>query len=745
MDPTLDILCPGCFATKGQANPCPHCGYDDQAERSPLLLPHRTLLNGQFVVGRVLGKPGGFGITYLGWDLNLETRVAIKEYLPRDLAGRAGDHASIAPHSREDGELFRYGLEQFLREARTLAQLDHPNIVRVRQFFEANGTAYLVMDYYQGLSLGEHLERQGGRLPEDQAKQLMLPILDGLRAVHAKGFLHRDIKPQNIYLARMDSGGVRPILLDFGAARQAMGERSRSLSVVVSAGYAPFEQYQRRGNQGPWTDVYAAAAVLYLLVTGEAPPEAIERISGDEIKPAASFGVSKQLSDALGEALTLAPEARPQTVPEFQVRLWGSGPPPEPDPAPTSPIPSTAPTPEHRSAQSAPPTSPEARKGSASPAEPGATSRRWLWSAVLAVVVALLGLGGWYRYYQDQIEAQLRKAADDRAYEVALGTNTEAAYRAYLSACAPDGCDHRSQAEQRLRDLAAEAQAQVERVARERAAQERAQQEAERQAAERQAAADARPEEVQEPHQPLTTRPDPKAALKVLFGLSAQGNRVRVSKQKLAEIWFSQSFQNDSEEYFVVFVNVFTLNNKGQPQDCHGCAPSIGAVTYKLVEGNWTVVAKQLDIISMGEWGRPPQGEKAEITELAKGHIAFLFENSFMGQGVTEISTVILGYSQSKWHYLGNPVTAGDNGGSCDDSPTGRQDPLMGRCYSFTGELSVGQKRNKEYPNIIVKKSGTYFDYDKKQIIPAGNVTYVFNGKTYVESKGVNRQKNSGK
>jgi len=419
-------LCPGCLAAKGRANPCPDCGYDEAAERGPLLLPHRTLLNGQFLVGRVLGKPGGFGITYLGWDQNLETRVAIKEFLPRDLAGRGTDRVTIALHSRDEGGLFRFGLEQFLTEARTLAQLDHPNIVRVRHFFEANGTAYLVMDYYQGLSLAEHLERHGGRLPEEQAKQLMLPILDGLRAVHAKGFLHRDIKPQNIYLARLDSGGTRPILLDFGAARLALGERSRSLSVVVSPGYAPFEQYHRKGNQGPWTDIYSAAAVIYRLVTGETPPEATERRDLDVLKPAAAFGVSRHLSDALGEALALAPEKRPQTVRGFQAQLWGIGVAPEPGPAPGSSVPPPTPAPAQPPARSAPSAPPKARKTSAHSRAPASALPRWLWLAALAAAVAVVSLGGLYMHR----EGQLRKNSGDRSFEATQVADSDFASKA---------------------------------------------------------------------------------------------------------------------------------------------------------------------------------------------------------------------------------------------------------------------------------------------------------------------------
>ncbi|WP_295577792.1 bifunctional serine/threonine-protein kinase/formylglycine-generating enzyme family protein [uncultured Lamprocystis sp.] len=178
------------------------------------------------------------------------------------------------------------------------------------------------MEYYAGLTLADYLDRKGGRLAESEALMLMQPILDGLRAVHAKGFLHRDIKPQNIYLARLDGGGVRPILLDFGAARQAMGERSRSLSVLVSEGYAPFEQYTRKGKQGAWTDVYAAGAVLYRMVTGQTPPPANDRMAGDDLVPASAHGVSQALSDALNRALALQPENRPLDVPALQAALW---------------------------------------------------------------------------------------------------------------------------------------------------------------------------------------------------------------------------------------------------------------------------------------------------------------------------------------------------------------------------------------------------------------------------------------
>ena len=458
---TNNTLCPGCFSDKGHVNPCPHCGYDESVGRSPLALPHRPLLQDQFLIGRILGKPGGFGVTYLARDCKLETILAIKEYLPRDLAGRETGRTTVVPHSREDGKLFDYGLDQFLVEARTLVQLDHPNIVRVRHLFEANATAYLVMDYYRGQSLGELLDRQG-KLPEQDAVRLLMPVLDGLRAVHAKGFLHRDIKPDNIYLATIDGGGIRPILLDFGAARQAVGERSRSLSVIFTPGYAPFEQYHRKGKQGPWTDIYSAAAVLYRMVTGETPPEANERVAEDDLQPAAAFGVSRRLSDALGRALAIQPPQRPQSVQGFQTAIAC---PPERSPSPPPEPPSSPPTPPGP--------------------VPQPSRRNWLpWAVVgllgVALVLALLRpFGDWFPAGDDgeqqeanrqtelerqrQLEKQRQREETERKAQRDLAAwrsteqrNDSAGYQSYLNDCTANGCGYRSQAEAELAKLAAQ-------------------------------------------------------------------------------------------------------------------------------------------------------------------------------------------------------------------------------------------------------------------------------------------------
>ena len=346
-------LCPGCFTDKGTAKICKHCGYNESLRRSSLLLPHRTLLNDKYLVGRILGKPGGFGITYLAWDITLETYVAVKEYLPRDVAGRDTDRATVVAYSGEEEELFKYGLESFLQEARTLAKFKHPNVVGVHNFFEQNGTAYLVMDFYRGKTLEEYVKEKGKKLPVQTAINIMMAVLDGLREVHSKGFLHRDIKPHNIYLT--EEGRI--ILLDFGTARLAMGERSRSLSAVLTPGFAPYEQYHRRGKQGPWTDIYACGATLYYLITGEVPPEATERMERDELIPPERFvpEISPNLKAALLQALATNQNIRPQNALAFQNMLSADiSKEPTPAPAPRMPpkksvkAPTPAPKPSRR-------------------------------------------------------------------------------------------------------------------------------------------------------------------------------------------------------------------------------------------------------------------------------------------------------------------------------------------------------------------------------------------------------------
>jgi serine/threonine protein kinase len=316
-------LCPGCFSPDQLSTECGVCGYQRDIKRSPVILPHYTNLNGRFIVGRVIGKPGGFGITYLGMDLLDGKKVAIKEFLPRDISGRDSDQITVVAHSHDDEESFSFGMKGFLQEARTLALMDHPNLVRILDFFEANRTAYIVMQYYDGLTLSEYLSLQPSkRMMEAQAIHSMIPILDGLKEVHKKGFLHRDIKPHNIYLTT----GNRPILLDFGAARQSLGDKSKSLSVVLSEGYAPIEQYQRNAKQGPWTDIYGVAATLYEMVSGIKPPSAMDRLKGECISPPNDQHWSKTFLEALSYGMMVEPDERCRSVEEFQTVLLAQSP-----------------------------------------------------------------------------------------------------------------------------------------------------------------------------------------------------------------------------------------------------------------------------------------------------------------------------------------------------------------------------------------------------------------------------------
>lgn len=310
------MRCPGCFEEKDEEQACSVCGYENEQYRSSLLLPYGTILREQYVIGNVLGAPGGFGVTYLGYNNKLETKVAIKEYLPREFTGREADSLMLEVHSPEAEVGFQSGLEQFLKEAQLLAKYRHPSIVRVIDFFEENKTAYLVMDYYQGINLVEYVRWHGGALKEADIRKIMYPILDGLREVHARGMLHRDIKPENIYIT---NDGL-PILLDFGAARQMCGDEKKSLSVVMTPGFAPYEQYYRQGKQGPWTDVYGCSATIYYMLTGMTPIDVLGRLEKDTLvlPDFLAASISPELRYALTKGLAVLPENRIQSISELQ-------------------------------------------------------------------------------------------------------------------------------------------------------------------------------------------------------------------------------------------------------------------------------------------------------------------------------------------------------------------------------------------------------------------------------------------
>lgn len=272
-------------------------------------LPIGTVLN-EYVIESVLGI-GGYGITYLAHDNHLQLKVAIKEFFPATLAARNHSTGTVGIKSIECQNEFAWGKTRYTQEAQTLARFNHPNIVRVNRYFEANHTSYLVMDYEEGKSL-EAILRDGEQWTQSQLLDLLLPLLEGLTEIHKFGFLHRDIKPDNIVLRSKDD---TPVLLDFGAARATATD---NMTAMVSPGYGPAEQYSSdNADQGPWTDLYALAAVAYRIVSGRIPIPAPNRIKKDTLIPAVFVGqnrYSKSLLSAIDKALSIDEAKRPQSA-----------------------------------------------------------------------------------------------------------------------------------------------------------------------------------------------------------------------------------------------------------------------------------------------------------------------------------------------------------------------------------------------------------------------------------------------
>ena len=313
--------CPNCTEPLHGSTVCPHCGFSGQIRDVPHLLRPGTVLDGRYLVGGCLGQ-GGFGITYAGRNLRLDMRIAIKEYYPNGYANRSNRVSNDITIINESNLSFiKQGIQRFLSEARVLARFDaEPGIVSVRDFFEANQTAYIIMEYLEGTNLAHVLKER--LFSADEIFQLMDPMMQTLEHIHAANIIHRDISPDNLML--LSDGTLK--LMDFGSARLVDYSDPRSLSVVLKAGYAPEEQYRSRGKQGPWTDIYSLCATIYKCITGITPDDALERGYQDLIQWPSELNIPiTQVQEAvLKKGMAFRQENRFQSIAELRNALYRS-------------------------------------------------------------------------------------------------------------------------------------------------------------------------------------------------------------------------------------------------------------------------------------------------------------------------------------------------------------------------------------------------------------------------------------
>jgi serine/threonine protein kinase len=354
-------------------------------------LPRNTLLDGTYRVEGVIGA-GGFGITYEAEDVKLRTRIALKEYYPAEFGNRDAT-MSVQPKSERHRTTFEWGRASFLQEAQTLARFKHPSIVRVTRVFEALSTAYMVMDFETGEPLEAWLKRLGRSPTQGELDRITAPVLDALELMHAADFLHRDIAPDNIIVR----GDGSPVLLDFGAARRAVAEKSRTLTGIVKAGYSPHEQYASDSrNQGPWSDIYALGATLYRAVTGKPPEESTLRVGDDRLKPiavAAAGHYRPGFLKAIESCLRVRPSERPQSIAQLRPMLLGQE---------TQPISGTKRIAGTRNIEAQP---------------PGSTNTKRAWVAGAAVLAVLAGAYVGLEYTRRSAEEQARHQAEARRQE----------------------------------------------------------------------------------------------------------------------------------------------------------------------------------------------------------------------------------------------------------------------------------------------------------------------------------------
>ena len=390
--------CLGCMEDF-RGYPCPNCGYDPgQGQKNTFSLPPQTILYGKYLVGRVLGQ-GGFGITYIGWDIALERKVAIKEYYPSGQVSRVPGTKSLIWSESDPAVAARQdGLEMFLKEARKMSKVDDiPGVVRVRDLFRENDTAYIVMDFVEGETLKARLKRTGP-MSWNQAKEIFQPAIRAMEQVHKAGLIHRDLSPDNIML--LPDGSVK--ILDLGAAKDLSINSGASSMQVAKSGFSPLEQYTQRGGSGPWTDVYSMAATIYYTLTGKLPPNAIDRLETDTLSwdfPELNQ-LPTQARETLQKAMAVTAKNRLQTMDELGAGL------------------SAQEVPQQPKAKNSEPKKPESKPESAKKAKK--KPNKLVWIAAAAAVAVLCGIGIW---------TQVVKPANAHKQTLSAGYSTTAAVR----------------------------------------------------------------------------------------------------------------------------------------------------------------------------------------------------------------------------------------------------------------------------------------------------------------------------
>ncbi|MBC7994372.1 MAG: protein kinase [Rhizobacter sp.] len=399
-------------------------GIEIDGSGNTLPLGHRLQ---EYVIEGLVGE-GGFGIVYLARDTQLGRVVALKEYMPSSLATRAADN-QVSVRSARHRETFELGLRSFVNEAQLLAAFDHPSLVKVYRFWEQHGTAYMVMPYYQGPTLKQWLTEHGARPDEAWLLSLLHPIIDSLELMHHERCYHRDIAPDNILLLNQQATQLgrpqvmRPVLLDFGAARRVISDATQALTVILKSGYAPIEQYAESTSmkQGAWTDVYALSAVLYAAITGRAPLPSVSRMVSDDMVPAAQVGAghySAEFLAAVDKGLSVRPGNRPQDMAALRALFsFGAGTPtlarpPQAD-APTvlmtatlddadaatvmvAPTPPASPPPRPPVSAPRPPAQPTPPIKLLNPDPAPPPSRTGLWAGGGLALLVLAGAGWWF-------------------------------------------------------------------------------------------------------------------------------------------------------------------------------------------------------------------------------------------------------------------------------------------------------------------------------------------------------------